>query len=72
MKTKYKNAEKFGDRLWTIMQEKDISYEDIAEALDVTVRIVYCYVNGEKMPTPEKFWILTNYLNVSAKDLLSF
>ncbi len=72
MKTRDELAVNFGERLWGILQEKAISYCDIAEALGVSKRIIYCYVNGEKMPEPDKFYALMNYLDVSAEDLLSW
>lgn len=72
MKTKNEVAVAFGERLWEISQERGISLNDIANVLGVSRRGVYYYMNGDKMPSYDKLIVLMKYLNVSAKDLLSW
>lgn len=69
MTNKGKLSKNFGKNLYRFLEEKQITKEEFAEGIDVSVRVVYDYINDIKQPTLERFVRIVQFLEVQAEDL---
>ena len=59
-----------GDRIREVRKRKDLTQEQLAEKLDVSVEFVGQIERGQKLPSMQVFIKLIDVLNVSADYLL--
>ncbi|MFK4304297.1 transcriptional regulator with XRE-family HTH domain [Paenibacillus sp. RC254] len=61
---------KFSERFEQLRIEMNLSYQDVANALNIGERAVRYYVSGKRLPTVEGLCILANMFGVSTDFLL--
>lgn len=59
-----------GQRINTVLAEKNIKQKDLASALGVTDNTISYYVSGKRMPNTEQIIKISKFLNVSSDYLL--
>ena len=64
------NRDAFGENLFSLMQSSGYSVKDIADYLDVSGQAVYGWINGDKLPTPEKLVTIADMFGKSVDQLL--
>ncbi len=65
------DRDKTGDNLRTLIQRSGMSYDVIAEYLNLnTARVIYDWVNGFKLPKIEHLVVLSQLLDVKLEDIL--
>ena len=74
MNCKYKiNKKATGLKLYRLIKKSNLTYAEIAENLDLqSPRVIYDWVNGEKLPSIENLYNLANLFNVQIEDILAF
>jgi transcriptional regulator with XRE-family HTH domain len=60
----------FGERLFALRTERDLTQVDLAKALGTTQRVVSYYETRGELPTPDILVALVRILRVSADQLL--
>lgn len=67
------NKKSTGENIRTLILTSNFSYEDIAEFLQLnSPRVIYEWVNGEKMPSLENFINLALIFNVKLESIIEF
>lgn len=67
------NKKATGLKLYRLIQQSGKSFAEIAECLDLqSPRVIYDWVNGNKLPSTENLYNLANLLNVQIEDILAF
>lgn len=65
------DRDKTGENLRVLIQQSGLSYDDIADYLNLnTARVVYDWVNGFKLPKIEHLIMLSRLLCVTLEDIL--
>ena len=65
------NKQKTGDKIYQAIERSGMTYEQVAEELGLlSPRVIYEWVNGNKMPTLIRIVNLAYLLQVSIEDLL--
>ncbi len=63
-------ASKFGERLLKVLNEKHISQQQLAEAIEISPVSVNRYISGERNPSAETVAKMARSLGVSTDTLL--
>lgn len=73
MDCKYKiNKKATGLKLYRLIEKSDLTYAEIAESLDLqSPRVIYDWINGEKLPSTENLYNLACLFNVQIEDILA-
>lgn len=67
------NKKRTGENIRKLILTSNFSYEDIAEFLQLnSPRVIYEWVNGEKMPSLENFINLALIFNVKLESIIEF
>ena len=67
------NKKSTGENIRKLILTSNFSYEDIAEFLQLnSPRVIYEWVNGEKMPSLENFINLALIFNVKLESIIEF
>ena len=67
------NKKGTGENIRKLILTSNFSYEDIAEFLQLnSPRVIYEWVNGEKMPSLENFINLSLIFNVKLESIIEF
>ena len=67
------NKKSTGENIRKLILTSNFSYEDIAEFLQLnSPRVIYEWVNGEKMPSLENFINLALIFNVKLESIIAF
>ena len=67
------NKKSTGENIRKLILTSNFAYEDIAEFLQLnSPRVIYEWVNGEKMPSLENFINLALIFNVKLESLIEF
>lgn len=67
------NKKSTGENIRKLIFTSNFSYEDIAEFLQLnSPRVIYEWVNGEKMPSLENFINLALIFNVKLESIIEF
>lgn len=67
------NKKSTGENIRKLILTSNFSYEDIAEFLQLnSSRVIYEWVNGEKMPSLENFINLALIFNVKLESIIEF
>lgn len=67
------NRKSTGENIRKLILTSNFSYEDIAEFLQLnSPRVIYEWVNGEKMPSLENFINLALIFNVKLESIIEF
>ncbi len=67
------NKKSTGENIRKMILTSNFSYEDIAEFLQLnSPRVIYEWVNGEKMPSLENFINLALIFNVKLESIIEF
>ena len=67
------NKKSTGENIRKLILTSKFSYEDIAEFLQLnSPRVIYEWVNGEKMPSLENFINLALIFNVKLESIIEF
>ena len=67
------NKKSTGENIRKLILTSNFSYEDIAEFLKLnSPRVIYEWVNGEKMPSLENFINLALVFNVKLESIIEF
>ena len=61
---------KIGLNIWQAIEQSNLPREYVAERLQVTKRTVGYWQSGEKLPSIERFVLLSQLLGVSLEGLL--
>lgn len=61
---------KFNERLKELMDEKQLTYEDLAKNIGFSKAIVGFWVNGQRSPTMQALINLAKYFNISIDYLV--
>ena len=65
------NRSKTGERIYRAIEGSGLNYNQVAEELGLTSpRVIYEWVNGNKIPSPVRLVNLAALLNVQIEDLL--
>ena len=66
------NKKETGLKIYRFIEDSGKSKTEIAEFLELeTPRVIYDWVNGNKMPSVENLFNLAKFLNVQMEDLLA-
>lgn len=60
----------FGTRLKKVLEERKMTYEDLAENTYMSKMAIYYYVKGDVLPTADNLKAICIALNVSADYML--
>lgn len=60
----------FGTRLKKVLEERKMTYEDLAENTYMSKTAIYYYVKGDVLPTADNLKAICIALNVSADYML--
>ena len=60
----------FGSRLKKVLQERNITYEDLAESTYMSKMAIYYYIKSDVLPTADNLKAICIALNVSADYML--
>ena len=60
----------FGARLKKVLEERKMTYEDLAENTYMSKTAIYYYVKGDVLPTADNLKAICIALNVSADYML--
>lgn len=67
------NKKSTGENIRKLILTSNFAYEDIAEFLQLnSPRVIYEWVNGEKMPSLENFINLALIFNVKLESIIEF
>ena len=62
-----------GLKLYRLIKESGLTYAEIAEFLELqTPRVIYDWINGNKLPSTENLYNLAELFNVQIEDILAF
>lgn len=62
-----------GLKLYRLIKESGLTYAEIAEYLELqTPRVIYDWINGNKLPSTENLYNLAELFNVQIEDILAF
>ena len=62
-----------GLKLYRLIKESGFTYAEIAEYLELqTPRVIYDWINGNKLPSTENLYNLAELFNVQIEDILAF
>ncbi|MFQ7036090.1 MAG: helix-turn-helix domain-containing protein [Candidatus Borkfalkia sp.] len=61
---------KFGERLSILLTEKNISYREFAQRLDISPSIVSQWTRGLKQPTADNILLVAEFFDVSTDYIL--
>ena len=62
-----------GLKLYRLIKESGLTYAEIAEFLELqTPRVIYDWINGNKLPSIENLYNLAELFNVQIEDILRF
>ena len=65
------DKDKTGENLKRLIQQSGLSYDDIADYLNLnTARVIYDWVNGFKLPKIEHLVLLAKVFKVQIEDIL--
>lgn len=62
----------FGERLRELRKENNVTQENLASKIKVSIRIINYYENNKKTPSIEKIHEICKFLNISSDYLLGF
>ena len=66
------NKKETGLKIYRFIEDSGKSKTEIAEFLELeTPRVIYDWVNGNKMPSVENLFNLAKFLNVQMEDILA-
>ena len=68
---KQRDIKYFGDNLYRIRTSKNITHEQLAEALGVSTRTIYFWENNQRQITLTGIIELTIYLNCEIDELIT-
>ena len=60
----------FGARLKEVLEERSMTYEDLAETIYMSNMAIWYYINREILPTADNLKAICQALNVSADYML--
>ena len=74
MDCRYKiNKKATGLKLYRLITQSKMTYAEIAEVLELhSTRVIYDWVNGEKLPSTENLYNLACLFQVQIEDILAF
>lgn len=62
-----------GLKLYRLIKESGLTYAEIAEYLELqTPRVIYDWINGNKLPSTENLYNLAELFNVQIEDMQKF
>ena len=65
------NKQKTGNKIYQAIERSGKSYDKVAEELGLlSSRVIYEWVNGNKLPSLTRIAILADFLGVHIEDLL--
>ena len=65
------NKQKTGDKIYRAIEKSGLTYEEVAEELGLlSSRVIYEWVNGNKIPSLTRMALLAELLGVHMEDLL--
>ena len=68
----YIDRVKTGERLRSVIAESGVTYEQVADILELTSsRVIYDWITGSKLPSLINLYNLSIYLNFKIEDVLS-
>ena len=72
MDCRYKiNKKATGLKLYRLITQSEMTYAEIAEVLELhSPRVIYDWVNGEKLPSTENLYNLACLFQVQIEDIL--
>ena len=62
----------FGARLKEVLEERSMTYEDLAETIYMSKMAIWYYINRDILPTADNLKAICQALNVSADYMLGF
>lgn len=60
----------FGARLKKVLEERNMTYEDLAESIYMSKMAIYYYIKSDVLPTADNLKAICIALNVSADYML--
>ena len=60
----------FGSRLSAMLEERDMTYEDLAEKVYMSRMAIYYYIKSDVLPTADNLKAICEALDVSADYML--
>ena len=69
MESNRKKDPELTDFLRSSIQKSGLTYEKVAEQLDISVRTVGCYCSGERKPSQKTLLRFIRTMNIQAKDI---
>lgn len=64
------DREKTGEKIYTLMQENDISIKDMGRMLRISPAAMYKIIHGECLPTIGHLFTIASVLGITVDDLV--
>lgn len=68
--TKALDKNEFGNNLWRIREQRNVTHEQLAEAIDKSPRYIYKLESGDAFPSLDTLISICNALGVNVDSIL--